>query len=180
MSSIQLSETLSLRIISFVDALQLKQLMHRIYPPPYKHLWKDDGQWYVQQTFNEAALEKELSETNAAYYFVAYQSETIGVLRFIHDVPLSDVPGSKATKLHRIYLDPKLHGKGIGASLMDWVKKQAIENGAQILWLEAMDTQQQALQFYKNLGYEISSDFRLSFKLMYEDLRGMHRMYELL
>ncbi len=176
----QLSETLSLRTISFADALQLKQLMYRIYPPPYKHLWKDNGHWYVEETFNEIALKKELSEPNAAYYFVAYQAETIGVLRFIHNVPLSDVPESKATKLHRIYLDPKLHGKGIGAVLMQWVKKQTIENGSQILWLEAMDTQQQALQFYKNLGYEVSSDFRLSFKLMHEHLRGMHRMHKLL
>ena len=64
--------------------------------------------------------------------------------------------------------------------LMDWVKKQALDHGSQLLWLEVMDTQQQALRFYKNLGYKIAGDFRLTFTLMHEHLRVMHRMYKLL
>ncbi len=180
MSLIQLSETISLRVISFADASELKQLMHCIYPPAYKHLWEDDGHWYVEQTFSKENLEKELTDSKASYCFVAYRQETIGILRLIHDVDLADLPALKATKLHRIYLDPKTHGKAIGKFLMEWVTQQATDNGSKLLWLEAMDTQEQALQFYKKLGYTISSDFRLTFDLMHTHLRGMHTMYKLL
>jgi GNAT superfamily N-acetyltransferase len=175
-----INASLKLEAISLDDTLKLSVLMHRIYPPPYKHLWEDDGYWYVQETFNKTILEKELSEINSAYYFVNYLNETIGVLRYIHDFHLMEKPDLSATKLHRIYVDPKVHGKGIGVLLMDWVTKQAVANGSELLWLEAMDTQQQALRFYKNLGYKIAGDFRLNFELMYEHLRGMHRMYKIL
>ncbi len=177
MSSIQLSETLSLRTISSDNAVELKQLMHRIYPPAYEHLWEDDGYWYVEETFSSENLEKELANPKASYYFVTYQQEIIGILRLIHDLTLSDLPEKKATKLHRIYLDPKIHGKAIGKFLMEWVTQQAVNNGSEILWLEAMDTQEQALQFYKKLGYITSNDFRLTFELLHSNLRGMHTMY---
>jgi len=180
MSSIQLSEKLSLSTISLDDALELKQLMHRIYPPAYKHLWEDDGHWYVEETFSKENLEKELVNPKASYYFVAYQQEIIGILRLLNDFSLPDLPKLKAAKLHRIYLDPKTHGKAIGKFLMEWVMEQAIDNGSQLLWLEAMGTQEQALQFYKKLGYIISSDFRLTFELLHTHLRGMHTMYKLL
>lgn len=177
MNEIQLSESISLKAVTLNDTVILKELMHKIYPPPYKHLWEDDGYWYVEETFSKPALEKELADPHALYYFVEYQKEVVGVLRIMYDVPLSDNSDLKATKLHRIYLDPKLQGKGFGKLLMDWSKQQAIDNGSQIIWLEAMDTQDQALQFYKKLGYVISSDFRLTFNLMHEHLRGMYRMY---
>jgi len=159
MSTIQLSDTLSLNAISMNDAVRLKRLMHRIYPPAYKHLWEDDGQWYVEETFNSIQLKKELADLKSFYYFVNLEQETIGILRLIHDVNLVDVPTT---------------------FLMDWVTEQARQNESQLLWLEAMDTQEQALQFYKKRGYTISSDFRLTFELMHTHLRGMHKMYKLL
>ncbi len=180
MNTIRLSETLSLSAISLDDAEQLKQLMHRIYPPAYEHLWEDDGQWYVETTFNKEELKKELADLKGSYYFVIFEQETVGILRLIHDYTLADKPTLKATKLHRIYLDSKTQGKSIGTFLMNWITQQALQNGSQVLWLEAMDTQEQALQFYKKRGYIISSDFRLTFELMHSHLRGMHTMYKLL
>jgi len=143
MNTIQLSKNISLKVITLDDAYMLKELMHRIYPPPYKHLWEDNGYWYVEETFSKTALKKELTELNASYYFVVCETVIVGVLRIIYDFSLSDKPALKATKLHRIYLDTKIQG----------------------------------LQFYKNLGYKISNDFRLDFELMHKHLRGMHTMY---
>ena len=178
MSSIlKISDTISLIAITLTDADVLLDLMRKIYTPPYRHLWEDNGQWYVEKTFCKASLEKEMAELNASYYFVTHYKEIIGVLRFIHDVTFIDFKNLKSTKLHRIYLDPTTHGKGIGKLLMDWTATEAIKNDSQLLWLEAMDTQEQALVFYKKLGYQISSDFRLTFELMQTHLRGMLRMY---
>ena len=178
--TLNISDTISLVAITLDDADALLNLMHTIYVPPYKHLWQDDGDWYVQNTFNSDVLKEELADNNKDYYFIVYKNESVGILRLLHDVPLKDFENIKATKLHRIYLDPKVHGKGIGKIMMDWTSQEAIKNNSQLIWLEAMDTQQQALAFYEKLGYQISSDFRLTFDLMYEHLRGMHRMYKLL
>lgn len=173
----KISDSISLIAITLSDAESLLKLMYSIYVPPYKQLWQDGGEWYVQNTFKSNVLKEELSEKNAAYYFVEFKNEKIGILRLIQNVALIDFENKKATKLHRIYLDPKVHGKGIGKLLMDWTTQKAIENNSDILWLEVMDTQEQALKFYKKLGYEIASDFKLEFDLMHRHLRGMHRMY---
>ena len=176
-TTIKISDTINLIMITLNDSDTLLKLMHTIYIPPYKHLWQDGGLWYVQNTFNSVVLKEELSKKNAAYYFVEYQNKRIGILRLIHNVPLKDFENKKVTKLHRIYLDPKIHGKGIGKLLMDWSSQEAIKNNSQLIWLEAMDTQEQALKFYKKLGYQIPGDFKLEFDLLYEHLRGLHRMY---
>lgn len=175
--ALKISDSISLIAISLNDADALQKLMHIIYIPPYKHLWQDGGDWYIKNTFNSDVLKEELSEKNANYYFVEYQNERIGILRIVHNIPFKDFENKKASKLHRIYLDPKVHKKGIGKFLMDWSTQEAIKNNSQLLWLEAMDTQEQALIFYKKLGYQIASDFKLQFELMHTHLRGMHRMY---
>jgi len=179
-STLKISESISLIAITLNDSDALLKLMHRIYIPPYKHLWQDGGIWYVQNTFNSDVLEEELAHNDSGYFFVEHQNIRIGILRLLHNVTLKDFENKKATKLHRIYLDPKIHGKGIGKLLMDWSMQEAIKNNSQIFWLEVMDTQEQALKFYKKLGYQISGDFKLEFELMHKHLRGMYRMFKIL
>ena len=178
--TLKISDSVNLKAITLNDSRALLKLMQNIYVPPHKHLWQDGGDWYVKNTFNSDILKEELNEKNATYYFVEYQNKRRGILRIIHDIPFKGFEDKKATKLHRIYLDPKIHGEGIGKLLMDWSSLEAIKNNSQLLWLEAMDTQEQALKFYKKLGYQITGDFKLEFDLMHIHLRGMYSMYKIL
>jgi predicted GNAT family N-acyltransferase len=43
-----------------------------------------------------------------------------------------------------------------------------------------MDTQTQALHFYKNHGFKKSSNKLLEFKLMHEERRGMYLFFKIL
>ena len=172
-----LSNNLCLQAVTLEDQTTLYALMEEIYTPAYKHLWEDHGQWYLQQNYTYANLAKELEDLNATYQFVLYEGEKVGIYRLLYKQSLEDFPNKQATKLHRLYLHPKLHGKGAGKILMDFAKKEAKEQKSSLLWLEAMDTQKQALKFYEKHGFIISGDFKLNFSLMYKKLRGMHRMY---
>jgi GNAT superfamily N-acetyltransferase len=42
------------------------------------------------------------------------QSQTIGILKLIENIPLAEFKNRKSAKLDRIYLDPEFHGQGIG------------------------------------------------------------------
>ena len=179
-ATLKISDTINLIVITLKDSDALLKLMRTIYIPPYKHLWQDGGDWYVKNTFNSDVLKEELSEKNAAYYFIENQNKRVGILRIIHDVSFKYLENKKASKLHRIYLDPNMHEKGIGKLLMNWSTQEAINNNSQLIWLEAMDTQEQALKFYKKLGYRIAGDFKLEFELMHTHLRGMYQMYKIL
>lgn len=173
----QLSESIQLRLITINDLDDLHRLMYRIYPATYAHLWEDGGKWYVDNTFNQTILQKELEEQDCPYYFVYFEKELVGILRLNLGLTLKVFPEKKASKLHRVYLDTNVHGRGIGKMLMDFSLEQAQAYGSEILWLEAMDTQIQALNFYKKYNFETAEPFRLTFELMYTEKRGMYRMW---
>lgn len=175
-SMIQLTKEIALQEIKATDQQTLLDLMHEIYHPVYKHLWEDEGEWYVNSTFSLETLEIELAEEKAPYYFVVFNSIKCGIIRIQHAKSFANLPELKVTKLHRIYILPEYHGKNIGQVLMDWVINESIKYKSKILWLESMDTQKQALTFYAKNGFSVYEDFKLEFPKMHLHLRGMHRM----
>ena len=176
MEIIIVSNTISLTEINLTDHKKLYNLMCKIYPPVYKHLWPDDGKWYLKEIYLKKNLEKELNNSNARYYFVNYKQEPVGILRVILNEPLIGVKNKYATKLHRIYLSPSVQNKGIGKEIVNWVEKKLCTKQESILWLEVMDSQGVAIRFYEKLGFKIVGSFRLQFELMYENVKGMYRM----
>ena len=152
--------------------------MSRIYLPEYRHLWFDSGNWYINKIYSYANLESDLATPNSSYYFVYYQSELIGILKVIENVPLIEFKEQKSAKLDRIYLDPAFHSKGIGKTLIHWTEKRLADTGHTILWLEAIDTQEKALTFYERMDYKTCGIFKLQYELIHPHLRGMYRMFK--
>lgn len=162
---------LNLKPITLANHEVLLQLMQRIYPPAYKHLWiNNDCNWYINSQYNLKQLTKELQDKNANYYFVEYNNKTIGILRLVHQKPL------RTTKLHHLYLDQAYQGLGLGQQLMQLSYDIATDNLSKSIWLEAMDTQLQALHFYKKCGFKIVDSYALDFELIMDPFKGMHKM----
>lgn len=177
MKRIVLTETLSLQAITLNDFDKLYHLMNEIYPKSYESFWTDKGRWYVNSLYNLANIQTELAETNAAFYFVNFEQEAIGILRVLYHETYPKFPKLKATKLHRIYLHPKTHRKGVGKALMNWTIEQAKIAGDEILWLEGMDTKPEAILFYKKMGFRIGSHVTLPYERLLIEKRGMHQMW---
>lgn len=178
---IQISDNIQLKPITRNDHVKLMSLMQTIYPPAYKHLWKHENtDWYLDYSFNLDNLKSELANKNAEYYFVLYCLNEAGILRLVHNKPLHEIPERSATFIHRIYLSEDVQGKGVGKQLMEWSKKQALENSSELMWLKAMDSQKQALQFYEKIGFKTINTYTLDFKLIHKPLRGMVVMYKML
>lgn len=175
---IYISKELYLQPILASDTKVLYLLMQEIYPPVYGYLWEDNGDWYLNSQYSKENILKELSDKNAEYYFVVYQNEIIGNFRFVWDEKLSNLVVEKQVKLHRIYLHPKNHGKGIGKKLIDWLEQKVKEKNYKIIWLDAMDVQKQAFEFYKILGYQYYSHVFLPFDLMHNAVKKMNQLYK--
>ena len=154
--------------------------MKEIYPLAYSHFWNDDGNWYVNSQYSKENILKELSQENAEYYFILFKDEIIGNFRIIWDDKLSNLSEEKQVKLHRIYLHPKTQGKGIGKQLMIWLEEKSKQKDYKIIWLDAMDAQPQAFQFYKKLGYNYHSHVFLPFNLMHDEVRKMSQLYKII
>lgn len=174
---IPISDNITLRTIQLKDFEEIFSLMSKIYPPVYNHLWDDNGSWYINEIYNQNNLKAELSDKNGLYYFVEYNSETVGILRLIDNCSPTLFKNKKGLKLHRIYLSPIVHGNNVGTTIINWVKNKARILNKDIVWLEAMDSQTNALRFYKKLGFITFEQFEFGLKKMAKKHRGMYRMW---
>jgi GNAT superfamily N-acetyltransferase len=175
---IRISENIFLKNIIDSDSEMLFNLMQEIYPPAYSHFWTDNGDWYVNSQYAKENILKELSEEKAAYYFILFKNEIVGNFRIIWDEKLDGLLFKKHVKLHRLYLHPNTQGKGIGKQILIWLEEKAKQKGYQFIWLDAMDAQPQAFQFYKRLGYQYHSHTFLPFELMFKQFRKMSQLYK--
>jgi diamine N-acetyltransferase len=178
MKNLVLSDDLSLTPITLEDQKDLKELMSRIYPPVYDYLWTDNSEWYLNHYYNSQNLSKELAVENSLYCFVIYKNEPIGIIRVLDEEEFPDNPDSKASKLHRIYLDPRFQGTGIGSLLLNWIHLRAEDEGKEIIWLEAMDSQPKAIKFYEKAGYNIGGTTNLPGNNPVPEFKGMIRMWK--
>ena len=175
---IQVSSNISLQAIKETDSDILISLMKKVYPKAYAHFWKDDGSWYVSTQYSKSNILKELSKEKSDYYLVLFNNEIIGNFRVVWDEKLVGIPTEKQLKLHRIYLDSKLQGQGIGKTLLSWLESTAKEKKYQTIWLDAMNHQTQAFEFYKKLGYQYHSHCFLDFTLLKDEVRKMSQLYK--
>ena len=174
---ITISNTLKLQKLKKEDQPDLIQLMYRIYPPVYEHLWVNkDCSWYLNSQYLMPAFEKDLSAIDAEYYFLIANKKPIGILRLVWNYSHKKDSNIKAIKLHRLYIDPDFHGFGHGKALLKWVINKAKEKNYSKLWLEVMDSQKQALAFYEGIGFEKIFTMVLPFEIMHKPLRGMYTM----
>lgn len=154
-------------------------LMQRIYPPAFAYLWPDGGAWYLDHVHGKPAFLKDLAAVNTTYQHVYFRDELIGILRLESEKPCPDFPDRPASdflKLDRLYLDDTVRGKGIGTTLIDYVKTEALRLDKSILWLERMDTNEATIGFYRKNGFVDGGTFRLPYENMYARFRGMYRM----
>lgn len=176
---ISVSNSIQLKAITIKEYSELLQLLKRIYPPAYKHLWlNEDCSFYFKKFYSKENLKLELSNPNAAYYFVFHNSNQVGIIRFVHDIPFEDLPKKKATYLNRIYLGEEAQGKGVAKELFNWIEKGVKQKGGNLIWLKVMDSQKQALRFYKKQGFRLGKPTSLDFELIHTHLRGMYTMYK--
>lgn len=162
---------ITLQPVTLANHDVLIQLMQRIYPPAYQHLWvNNDCNWYINSQYNLKQLTKELQEQNTDYFFINYNNKTNGILRLVHQKTQA------TTKLHRLYLDQDYQGLGLGKMVMQLTYNFAKANQSSSIWLEAMATQVQALNFYKKNGFKIVDSYALNFDLILDEFKDIHKM----
>lgn len=148
-------------------------MMDEIYRSSYQHMWKDKGDWYLELIYGNETVQKELSQSLSNYFFVEWGEEKIGILKY--DFPFSpkEIEISNAMKLHRLYLHPKAHGKGIAQILMKHCEQVAKENELHAIWLEVMECKPQAKRFYQKNGFAPLHYYKLNFGKILPEYSGI-------
>ena len=173
MNPIELSSELVLHPLALHDQSAIAQLMRRIYPPAYAHFWLDDGDWYLESCYGIAGFRSDLEGEDSAYYRIDYQGQACGILLLREHTNLLEFSGQSALKLQKLYLGSEVHGLGLATQLMTFVENRARHLRKDLVWLEVMDEQPQAMRFYAKLDYQLLDTVQLDFTRLLLEMRTM-------
>jgi ribosomal protein S18 acetylase RimI-like enzyme len=76
--------------------------------------------------------------------------DAVGYLSFSLD------PGARSVTLHKLYLLPRLHGRGIGRQMLDHVREATRVLGAQVVRLTVNRRNTRAIRAYERTGFRIA------------------------
>jgi ribosomal protein S18 acetylase RimI-like enzyme len=152
----------------------LTEVARRAYSDHYLHLWHDNGDWYLDQYFSLERFKEEWENPDFKFYLIYEEQLPVGFLKL--NLKPSGKDPETCMEIERIYLEKEATGKGIGSQVMKKVEAIAREFKRSGLLLKVMDSSQDAIAFYKKMGYAIDSTHRLTFQQMKADLRGMYIM----
>ena len=114
----------------------------------------EDMRSFLQQSFSEDALLRELQNENDLCFFVEENNVPIGYIRFMEDY--SNFPFMnqwKSLELKRIYILKEHHGKGIAQKLMDFFLDHARNQNYKAVWLGVWEHNSRAQKFYEKYGF---------------------------
>ena len=130
------------------DVQLLGALAHKIWPQVYSYMISEEQiKYMLDLMYSEDALMQQIEN---GQYFAIYSD---------NDIPLGFIgfgmePNEPVFKLHKLYLDPSLQGKGIGLLLLNYVIEEGKKQGANTIRLN-VNKYNKTLSFYKKYGFQI-------------------------
>jgi diamine N-acetyltransferase len=160
------------------EAAGIVDLARDIYKEYYLYLWHNGGaKWYMEDyAWPLEKIKAELMNSNHEYFIASENGNKQGYMKINLQQQLTGFETLNALEIERIYLYKKATGKQFGKQLMQTAMSRAKELKKDIIFLKAMDSGSDALEFYKKLGYEICGGLQLPlpvFHLIKEEYRGM-------
>lgn len=115
---------------------------------------EEDMQSFLEQYFNLAQVQTELTNADDYYFFAEADGRPVGYIRFMEDYNNWElVKKWKALELKRLYVIQQYHGKGIAQQLMDFFILFAQQNKYQVIWLGVWEHNVRAQKFYEKYGF---------------------------
>ncbi|MEP6951988.1 MAG: GNAT family N-acetyltransferase [Ginsengibacter sp.] len=160
------------------EAAGIADLARNIYKEYYLYLWHNGGaKWYMEEyAYPLEKIKAEILNSNNEYFIASENGINEGYMKITLNEQLTGFETLNALEIERIYLHKKATGKHLGKKLMQTAMNRARELKKDIIFLKAMDSGSDALEFYKKMGYEICDRMQLplpTFHLMKEEYRGM-------
>lgn len=126
-------------------------LAHAIWPETYGSILSEAQLKYMLDLFYaHESLEKQFDD-NHVFLIALMNAETVGFASYSH--------GNKAGmyKVHKLYVHPMLHGKGIGKQLLDRIIEDIRPLGAKTIQLD-VNRHNPAKSFYERYGFAVAGE----------------------
>ena len=157
-----------------IDKLtSLRDICIAAYGLNFKNHWVKNGfDLYIEKEFSEERLTLDINLEDVDYYFIEYENNHVGFLKI--NTKLTSIEAD--CELIKLYILPEYKGKGIGKfALLSIIKEMKALNKKSLI-LDVIDTNLNAIAFYKKLGFKKTGKITLDAPFFKDELRGMDVM----
>lgn len=130
----------------------VRGLAYRIWPDTYGATHTSAELDYMLSKFY--AVDALVQQMENGHIFVLAEDNNIFVGFVAYELFSED---TNSTKIHKLYVLPQTQGKGIGKALVDYVRREAIINKNEKLFLN-VNKLNKAKDFYHRYGFTITKD----------------------
>ncbi|HMJ17972.1 MAG TPA: GNAT family N-acetyltransferase [Gemmatimonadaceae bacterium] len=112
---------------------------------------------YLARSFSVEGVQDEISRTDVSMFLVEDSDGVPMAYAYLRHTPESPagVEGVRPFEIVRFYVDAVCQGRGLGASLMQACFSDAIERGADVIWLQVWKEAPWAVGFYHRMGFSV-------------------------
>lgn len=145
---LRMENELEIRTADLEDINTIGWLAQQIWPVAYKViLSKAQLDYMLTLLYSPESLRNQIEEGHS-FLIAELDEQPVGFASY------SSIHQNEVFKLHKLYVLPSLHGKGLGKALLDFVTDDVISQGATTLRLN-VNRHNNAKQFYERNGFSI-------------------------
>ena len=161
---------MEIRLVQEEDLLRYFDFIRSTFVDTYAEVnSKQNMMLYLTNNLSNQQLKKEVENPNCHFYIALENDTILGYLKLNQGEAQTETSDLDALEIERIYVNSNIQGKGIGKKLIDFCKEESKKRKSSFLWLGVWENNENALGFYKHMGFEIFDTH--SFKLGNEDQR---------
>ena len=152
-------------------------LCQKTFSGNFAHHFNEGGlDLYLNQVYSREGIKADLINPYINYFIAFCNSKPVGFMKLHLNSNLPDYLPECGMEVEKIYFFPRHQGKGIGRKLMNVAIELALQLNKELIWLGVIDTNTNAIAFYRKMGFTLYDKTRLDVPYFKEELRGMWRM----
>ncbi len=132
----------------------IRSLSERIWPEAYSSILSENQISYMLNLmYSEDSLEAQINQKKHQFIIAYSDTEPVGFASY----GIKSLQETGVFRLHKLYVIPGLHGKGVGKKLIQSIVDDILPKGAEKLELN-VNKQNRAIAFYTKMGFSITRE----------------------
>lgn len=150
-----MKETIIIKRVDEKDILKLQAISKKTFADTFSSSnTKEDMQKYLNESFSQDQLLKEISNQNSFFYFAMIDQEVVGYLKLNVAEAQTEIYDLSSLEIERIYVLDTFQGKKIGQFLFNKAVEKAKSLNLNVIWLGVWEENISAINFYLKNGFE--------------------------
>jgi len=144
--------------IGVKDLPAVQRLAHQIWPESYAGIISQEQiQYMLGSMYDLGQMQQDIESRGIKYALLLVDGSAVGYLAW------GPPEGLCGAFLHKLYVLPAMHGRGIGAQTMRWLEDKLSDSGASALRLRVNRNNHTAIRAYLRQGFVFESDLCTDF-----------------